>query len=68
MAGTPRYGGIPKARREALERTQQDLASLAGCSVTLIRLVESGYRPSKSYRERIAYELRCAPADLWPED
>jgi transcriptional regulator with XRE-family HTH domain len=68
MAGTSRYGGIPKARREQTDMTQEILAAMVGCSVTMIRLVESGYRPSEPYRLRIAHELGCDQDDLWPED
>jgi transcriptional regulator with XRE-family HTH domain len=35
-----------RAARKALKLSQQDVASRAGCSVSYVRVLESGYQPA----------------------
>ena len=38
-------GGLLRAARKAAGLSQQRVAELAGCSVSYVRVLESGYRP-----------------------
>lgn len=45
---TPPVGGTVRELRLAAGLTQEQLARVAGCSLSYIRLVEGGYRPSSA--------------------
>jgi transcriptional regulator with XRE-family HTH domain len=54
---TAPVGGL-RAERRAAGLSQERLAQLAGCSVSMVRLLESGYRPESSHvLDRIAAAL-----------
>lgn len=48
MASTLTSGPDLKALRRAAGMSQQRLAELAGCSVSMVRVLESGYEPERS--------------------
>lgn len=51
--------------RKAAGHTQESLARAAACSLSLIKLLEGGYRPASStVLPRIASVLGCAVEDL----
>lgn len=53
------FGAWIRARRNALDLTQQELARLASCSVSAIRKIESDQRrPSRQLAELLAEHLR----------
>src|SRR5689334_7304644 len=57
------FGRWLRARRRALDLTQDDLARRVGCSVVTIRKIEADERrPSRQITERLVDSLRI-PAD-----
>ncbi len=59
------FGNWVSQRRNVLRLTQQEVADLAGCSVVLIRKIESdARRPSPQVAERLARALHLAPNDI----
>ena len=62
MADEELFGRWLRARRKALDLTQNDLAHHIGCSVVAIRKFEAGERrPSKQIAERLAVYLAIPP-------
>lgn len=61
--GTQARGAF-RARRRTLGLSQQRLAELAHCSVSMVRLLEAGYRPShdSAVLSRIATVLETSEA------
>jgi len=58
------FGRWLRARRKALDLTQNDLAHHIGCSVVAIRKFEAGERrPSKQIAERLAVYLAIPPEE-----
>jgi predicted ATPase/DNA-binding CsgD family transcriptional regulator/transcriptional regulator with XRE-family HTH domain len=58
------FGRWLKQRRKTLDLLQYVLAERVGCTVATIRKIESDkLRPSRHLAERLADELRIAPAD-----
>src|SRR5687767_10844161 len=58
---TVSFGRLVRARRRALDLTQEDLAHKVGYSVITIRKVESDERrPSKQLAERLALSLNIS--------
>lgn len=65
MDGQESFGPWLKARRRALDLSQEDLARQVGCSDTLIRKIESDERrPGKQVVERLADCLAIAVEEL----
>src|SRR5262245_55662802 len=59
------FGIWVSRRRQALRLTQQEIASLVGCSVVLVRKIEADQRrPSAQIAERLARALHIAPLDI----
>jgi transcriptional regulator with XRE-family HTH domain len=56
-----------RAARQARELRLRDVAERAGCSVSLVSMVENGYRPSLNVRERIAVAVGASAGSFWPE-
>ena len=54
-----------RRRREAAGLTRQALAHEAGCSLSLIGFIESGYRSRGPKVQAIAQVLGCAVDDLF---
>lgn len=64
MADEELFGRWLRARRKALDLTQNDLAHHIGCSVVAIRKFEAGERrPSKQIAERLAVYLAIQPEE-----
>jgi transcriptional regulator with XRE-family HTH domain len=54
-----------RVARKAKDWTQGELAEEAGCSVSLISMVESGYRPPRRRRDAIAGALERGEEELF---
>jgi transcriptional regulator with XRE-family HTH domain len=65
MGATQERDSPLRQRRKALKLRQQDVATAAGCSVSLVSMCESGYKPPIETQERIAAALQSAPEDVW---
>ena len=53
-----------RERREQLGLTRQQIAAAAGCSLSMVALLESGFTPARSaVRERIEKALGDAEGD-----
>ncbi len=64
MSSDLTFGRLVRARRRALDLTQQDLARRVGYSVVTIRKVESDERrPSRQLAERLASCLSVGPSE-----
>ena len=65
-ANATRTPGGLRARREAAGATQQQLAEMAGCSISYVRLLEAGFTPTRGSdvmpRLMAALENFAAPA------
>lgn len=63
-------GGSLRQRRRWLEVTQQELADHAGCSRSMVVLVEGGYQASPAMFARLARALedleQVMPAEVGP--
>jgi transcriptional regulator with XRE-family HTH domain len=53
-----------RARRVAAGFSQQHLAELAGCSISIVRFYEAGHRATPETLGKLASALGCDPADL----
>jgi len=64
----PDTAGALRERRLAAGLTQQQLASLAGCSLTHLQLLERGYSPTRSaVRARVLAALHEHDGTCQPE-
>src|SRR5687768_17110506 len=64
MNGDAPFGPWLKARRQALDLTQDSLAQRVSCASITIRKIESGERrPSQLIAERLAYHLVIPPPE-----
>ena len=62
-----RAGLKVKIARLSAELTQTKLANAAGCSRSLIKLIEGGLVPSLHIAMQIAEALNVPVLDLWPD-
>jgi hypothetical protein len=53
-----------RARRLAAGLSQQRLAELASCSISIVRFYEAGHRATPKTLGKLANALACEPADL----
>lgn len=56
-----------KQQRLNLGLRQADVAARADCSISLVSMTESGYRPSLPTRERLAVAVGASVGSFWPE-
>lgn len=54
-----------KQTRLALQLRQEDVAKRAGCSISLVSMVESGYRPPEPIRAAIAGAVGATLGSFW---
>jgi transcriptional regulator with XRE-family HTH domain len=54
-----------RAERDAQGLRLKDVAALAGCSISLVSMVESGYIPPLHRREGIARALGASVGSFW---
>jgi transcriptional regulator with XRE-family HTH domain len=57
-----------RAARQDAQMRLADVASKASCSVSLISMVESGYRPGAKAREQIGKALGASSGHFWKQD
>ncbi len=59
------FGSWLKARREALDLKQKELAHEAGCSISTLRKMEAGLRhPSREMAQLMAVALEISPEEM----
>lgn len=55
-----------RQRREELGLRQADVAAEAGCAISLVSMVESGYVPGEHRQEGIAAAVSASAGSFWP--
>lgn len=66
MPDTPdRHQSPVRAERQAQGLRLKDVAEQAGCSISLVSMVESGYWPTLERRDAIARALGASAGSFW---